>query len=245
VLCHVAGLDNFIAWLDDVHLPSLKTSNRRYFSEVLVLSLGDRHLKQISPISLSRAKELFSRIYIEANDGSDPAIKTFPIALLQRYLNGVEPTLGYLLQNPPPKTDLLLASWGKAWPHLNEKIPDRAAAYEFANDSEWLEFETLTTEDYLTRLARSKYMLYPRGNGIQSPKGFEALLLGAIPIVTDHPSFRELAERGMPFLIVNSWGDVTETLLQERYEDLKQRVDYFGQIARDQKSFFRFACELD
>lgn len=242
VFCHPEGLDALVAWLDRTYLPHLAGVVDSFFCEVLVLGGSDRWLRSMAPETMSRSKQLFSKIYIQANDGSDPDIRTFPIAVSQQYLNGREETLTHLLQDPPTKTNLLFASWGKAWPHLNEGIPDRSAAMDFVSSSPWLNLDYLPTDEYLQKLSISKYMLYPQGNGIQSPKGYEALLLGTIPIVTEHPAFRELSDRGMPLFIVNSWDEVSEGLLEDNYETFRAKVRDFSSVVRDHKSFYNFAC---
>jgi hypothetical protein len=242
VFCAVEGLEPFLEWLDNDYLPQRAPSNQDPFCEVLVLGQSDTRLGKISPEVRSRAKQLFSRLYIQANDGSDPNVFTFPMAISQHYLNGHEATLRGLVESPPEKTNLVLASWGKAWPHLNASIPDRRAAVDFVESSSWLDLEYLPTDQYLRRLATSRYMLYPQGNGIQSPKGYEALLLGAIPIVTEHPAFRELSDRGMPLLIVKSWTDLSEDFLEEKYEEFSGKVREFGPTARSHRKFYNFSC---
>lgn len=66
---------------------------------------------------------------------------------------------------------------------------------------------------------RSKFVVSPEGNGLDCHRTWEALIMGAIPIVKTSaldPLFKDL-----PVLIVNEWSDVTESLLEETYEKLK------------------------
>jgi hypothetical protein len=72
---------------------------------------------------------------------------------------------------------------------------------------------------YLQDLSRCKFVLSPRGNGIDCHRTWEALLMGAIPIVrtsTLDPLFDDL-----PVLIVEDWNTITESYLNERYDSMK------------------------
>lgn len=74
---------------------------------------------------------------------------------------------------------------------------------------------------YLKDLSLSKFVLSPRGNGLDCHRTWEALLLGAIPIVRTSsldPLFEDL-----PVLIVENWEVITEDYLREQYKIMKQR----------------------
>ena len=59
----------------------------------------------------------------------------------------------------------------------------------------------------------------PTGNGIQSPKLFEAMLARVVPIVTREPAFEDLAAYGFPLLIVDSWFNLSSALLTRQYDE--------------------------
>ena len=61
-------------------------------------------------------------------------------------------------------------------------------------------------------MAKHAFVLSPFGNGLDCQRTWEALILGAIPILRG-VHFKNLFE-GLPVLIVNSWSDVTPELLQ-------------------------------
>lgn len=72
---------------------------------------------------------------------------------------------------------------------------------------------------YCHDLSKSKFVLSPRGNGLDCHRTWEALLMGAIPVVrssTLDPLFADL-----PVLIVDDWRAITESYLNEQYEVLK------------------------
>ncbi len=73
-------------------------------------------------------------------------------------------------------------------------------------------------KEYLLDLAASKFVLSPRGNGIDCHRTWEALYMGAIPIVRSSSS--DLLYKGLPVLIVQDWEEITEELLLQKWEEL-------------------------
>lgn len=66
--------------------------------------------------------------------------------------------------------------------------------------------ERLNPHQYRLRVARSKFVLSPPGNGFDCHRTWEAIYLGAIPVVLSHttpPSFGQ----GMPIVVVGSFED--------------------------------------
>ena len=67
--------------------------------------------------------------------------------------------------------------------------------------------------DWPKELSKYKFMLYPAGNGVQSPKWLEALLLGTIPLTLreeeTEPTFQQLKEAGFPMVLVDAWEEVS------------------------------------
>jgi hypothetical protein len=78
-----------------------------------------------------------------------------------------------------------------------------------------------TQEDYLIELSQSKFAFSPRGYGLDCYRTWEALTLGAIPIVTTSgidPIFDDL-----PVLIIQDWNVITEAYLNEQYDTFQQK----------------------
>lgn len=75
---------------------------------------------------------------------------------------------------------------------------------------------------YLQDLSQSKFVLSPRGNGLDCHRTWEALLMGAIPIVRTSsldPLFSDL-----PVLIIKDWEVISASYLNEQYERIKQKT---------------------
>lgn len=64
-----------------------------------------------------------------------------------------------------------------------------------------------------------KFWVSPRGNGLDCHRTWEALYLGAIPIV--RTSSLDPLYDGLPVLIVSDWSSVTEQFLLAKYEELR------------------------
>ena len=75
---------------------------------------------------------------------------------------------------------------------------------------------------YLTDMIAAKFTLSPRGNGIDCHRTWEALLMGAIPIVRS--SSLDPLYKDLPVLIIDDWEDVTENFLQEEYNLIKNKT---------------------
>jgi len=243
VFCHPLALSALMRVLPRAVSNKLSSGGESK-ETVLVLGGVDKGIRDVPGRALRAAKKKFDRVYIQANDGSDPGVRTFPVALSHHYIFGYEEFLQNVREAPQEKENLVLASWGAVWPELNAEIPDRTKALRFVEKSKWIEMAVLPRDEYFVALARSKFMLYPRGNGVQSPKGYEALLLGCVPIVTRHPAFEELADRGLPLLIVEEWNDITEEFLVESWPECEERLINFTPTIQDQKLWFRFSVEL-
>ncbi len=71
---------------------------------------------------------------------------------------------------------------------------------------------------YLKQMASCKFVLSPRGAGIDCYRNWAALLVGCIPILVDcqlKPLFQDL-----PVLLVDKWEDITEEFLNYQYEKI-------------------------
>lgn len=79
-----------------------------------------------------------------------------------------------------------------------------------------------TSEEYLIDLSQSKFVISPRGAGLDCYRTWEALTMGAIPVVKTSdldPMFDEL-----PVLIIQNWEEVTEEFLLQKYEEFQKKT---------------------
>jgi hypothetical protein len=77
-----------------------------------------------------------------------------------------------------------------------------------------------TQEEYLTELSLSKFVLSPRGNGLDCYRTWESLTMGAIPIVTTSDLDAMFAQ--LPVLIIQDWNELNEEFLEQKYEEFQR-----------------------
>jgi len=97
-----------------------------------------------------------------------------------------------------------ITSLGKIPPHLLVKTPQH-----------------LSRSQTWQKNTEYAFVLSACGDGFDCHRTWEALCLGAIPIVS-LPRFKRLFE-DLPVLNVNNWEDVTEDLLKKTIKDFKER----------------------
>lgn len=76
-------------------------------------------------------------------------------------------------------------------------------------------------QTYLIKMAETRFILSPRGNGLDCFRTWEALYCNTIPIVTTShmdPLFEEL-----PVLIIDNWKSITPQLLLEQHALMKKK----------------------
>jgi hypothetical protein len=75
---------------------------------------------------------------------------------------------------------------------------------------------------FLAELCEHKFMLCPRGNGIDTHRMWEALCCEVVPVVERHYAHSSL-DGLLPILFVDRFEDITETLLQETWRAYRDR----------------------
>lgn len=75
--------------------------------------------------------------------------------------------------------------------------------------------------EYLRDLVHAKFVVCPEGNGRDCHRTWEALLMGAIPIIK-HSTLDPLFEN-LPILLINDWKEVTQDFLEKNYTIMKQK----------------------
>lgn len=78
-----------------------------------------------------------------------------------------------------------------------------------------------TFGSYLPDAAASKFVISPRGFGLDTYRLWECLYLGTIPVVKT--SSLDALYEGLPVLIIQDWEEVTEEFLEEKYREMSQR----------------------
>ena len=151
----------------------------------------DTHLSAVKDdvLNISRA---FSRSYFSGVDIDLLGIDVMPIGLTEFYLRDQDYwNVLPLLHSPKPSSQRILAVANVHW---NVTNTDRLSIKTLCA-SRYMPPEidcTVSREGWWSRLHASTHILNPLGNGVQSSKFFEALLMRTIPICTRHLVFQKL-----------------------------------------------------
>ena len=177
---------------------------------------------------IEKLKENFEEIYYEAKDINCSYVKALPMGCIHAYLirNGAQNTLKHINEPNNPKEKLAVSGFGSKWPKLSKSIKDRRDLLNFLKKQNVVDLINCKPTEYYNTISNYKYFLCPLGAGIQTPKLQESHLMGIIPVVTNHPVYHDLSSYGLPFLIVDKWEDVTQELLEKRYEEEFENVDW-------------------
>lgn len=80
---------------------------------------------------------------------------------------------------------------------------------------------------FYSSLPNFKFVISPEGNGIDCHRHYEALIAGCIPIIERNPLIEE-KYKGCPILYTDDYSEITPAYLQEKYEEMKNKVYDFS-----------------
>jgi hypothetical protein len=97
---------------------------------------------------------------------------------------------------------------------------ERAEPYELFVNKNWCTIEFYENgqnyNNYIDNVYNHKFVLSPRGNGLDTHRFWETLHLKSIPVVIKNPNNSYYLD--LPVVFVNSWNEVTEEFLNTEYE---------------------------
>jgi hypothetical protein len=76
----------------------------------------------------------------------------------------------------------------------------------------------VSREEYVASMAAHRFVLCPRGNGIDTHRMWEALYLGVIPIVEKNAALEEFSD--LPILFTDGLGAVDRVFLEGKYQEM-------------------------
>eukprot|EP00041_Stephanoeca_diplocostata_P037227 m.1397384 g.1397384 ORF g.1397384 m.1397384 type:complete len:562 (+) comp24997_c1_seq8:50-1735(+) len=180
----------------------------------------------------------FGKILVEPYDQRVDGVQVCPIGFTVQYTVFATPrVIVQALVNTSISTKNhtrgVLASWGKVWKGLDDGDGSRKRALA------WLSRPTTTVAShrellpqpqYYERLKTTRFLIAPRGSGVQSPKIMEALLMLVVPIVerdstVGDAAFEDLVGLGYPLVLVDSWDVVTEPRLERWWKQLSPLLE--------------------
>jgi hypothetical protein len=117
-----------------------------------------------------------------------------------------------------PKNNLVYLNFSiDTFPVLRNQV------FNTFKDKTWVKIgETIFTiegrKKYLQEIKSSKFVLCPRGNGIDTHRIWEALYMGSIPIVIYEDAHHLFTD--LPILFIDDWNEINEDFLNQKYDEM-------------------------
>jgi len=161
------------------------------------------------------------RWYAQNLDFDHPKVEPIPIGLENQSWHPAKRTvLDYMLKekhNPHRNRSAALCQFNpNTFPRERHPLFNMVMSGQIAADAYYC-LNGMEFDIYCQNLLNYKFCLCPRGNGIDTHRLWEAILLGCIPIVKRSNSCYNYREP-YPVLFVDSWYQVTSDLLKQASE---------------------------
>jgi hypothetical protein len=206
-------------------------------AQVLVIGHSDNEL---TDEVVSRLKHPgLKRIFAVNATSTDPLVTPLPLGLTNNTqesdrhpVYGNTDILHKVLQSTPEpcsKTNLVYMNFDVGtFPLERQPVHDLFAPQDWVTVGSPL--ATLDARETFLRAMRThSFVLCPRGNGLDTHRLWEALYMGAIPIVHD-PQGALRTFHDLPILFVNEWSDVTKEFLAEQEPLIRAKVWNAGRL---------------
>lgn len=236
---NVGAAENIIKALES--FPNGRTDRSAYFT-------GDLFLSKLSNETIAKLKKLFpGGLFYQAKDIEVEGIVTAPVGLndfyfrktwqvAQRAISGA----GIDVSAKPYKA---LAAWGymrKLSGIRSRRLLERFVKTKQAKAA-GVVHRMIEPAEYWGELAKYRFLLAPGGGGILSPKTDEALLVLTVPIVIRDflPTYDDWPKMGWPIVILDDWGEITASRLDEWWAKLSPRLVSFRDNCLTSEGFFK------
>lgn len=149
-----------------------------------------------------------------------------PIGLANRYWrHGDIHIVNDQVKNLPKKDTLIYVN-------ISMTTPIRRPIYEYFSRQNFCSMASNRDfKNFINDMARSTFVVSPPGNGIDCHRTWEALYLGAIPLVGASTLNRIFED--LPVIIVDDWKTVTKEFLINKYEEMKNKKYNMEKIYAD------------
>lgn len=161
----------------------------------LLTTFSDPHVQPHATAELLDGTRVDRWFAVQVNT-THPKLEAMPI--------GID---GRDLEHMPVRTDE--ARTVALYLNFLPRNPERIAVRRHFGSLPWVSTRwNLPMAEYFADLQRARFVLSPPGRGWDCYRTYEALAMGAIPIVRRQPPISDVV-RGLPVLMVDDWNDVT------------------------------------
>lgn len=139
-----------------------------------------------------------------------PKLTPVPIGIANKqWPHGNLENLLSVVNSKPNKENIIYKNFD-----ITTNIHVRSHINNITNKNNIFMDKSLPHIEYLTRLAKSLYVISPPGNGIDCHRIWEALYVGTVPIVQKNTAFRNFTH--LPILFIENWEEVTIDMVKKR-----------------------------
>jgi hypothetical protein len=180
---------------------------------ILITHNSDYGVPQIWAPYLNDPK-LIAWFGMNVENYSHPKLHPIPIGIANyEWAHGNGDTVQRAIQNRPAKSHLVYYNISVGTYPVERGLVQRLFSHApYCYSSSGKDFE-----NYLLDIASSQFVLAPRGNGIDTHRLWEALYMGAYPIVKR--STIDAVYEGLPVVAIQNWEEVTEEFLRKKSEE--------------------------
>lgn len=113
--------------------------------------------------------------------------------------------------------------------YINHRISthpsSRGWIYDYFSTNEWCTVDqpNLSLDEYRKNLDSHKFIICPRGNGVDTIRLWESLYCGIIPIVESHVHYNKCLT-DLPVIIVDSFKEVTKEFLEDKIIEMQNKT---------------------
>jgi hypothetical protein len=112
--------------------------------------------------------------------------------------------------------------------HFREHTGIRVKTCQILASKGYKFLPNLPFEKYIETLKTYKFSVSPPGNGIDSHRTWESLMVGTIPICIS-TTIDSLYD-GLPILIIKDYSEINDNFLNEKYEEIKNKTYNFSKL---------------
>ncbi len=160
-------------------------------------------------------------------------IYPLPIGIENRsyFMNGKLSNFKKVMNKQIPKSNnnLVLCAFN---PTTN---PERNNILELSSKNKLINFLRFSShQEFLVEVSKHKFNLCPEGNGIDTHRFWESLIVGTIPIVKNNYLIKNFESIGVPCYVLNEWSELDN--LNEN--DLNSYFDLNKNNLKENKSYY-------
>ncbi len=153
-------------------------------------------------------------------DRNHPKLYPIPIGIANSPWSHGQTTIWLEKMKMPKKrrSKLLLMNFLiDSFPQQRKKVYDLFQKKSFCSKERAKDFTS-----YLDDLLDSKFVLSPRGQGLDCHRTWEVLMMGAYPIVRS--SSLDVLYKDLPVVIIKDWKEITRSFLEKTYLVMQKKI---------------------